>query len=154
MDKRVHSSYFRVATKKYNRMTKRPAPNALNPRRGRPPLGDSALSQATRSARARAARAGERSDRTRALAAALRNIVVDATDPASCELLAALADALVGVAIDLHAGPVGVAGDAGIRAAVRAVADAVAGQLDDDATAGLGAVGIALDQIATMHVDA
>lgn len=116
--------------------------------RGRPPKGDAPLTQADRSRSARARRAAERSSRTRALAAALRDLTVDATDPATNDLISALGEALVGVCLDVHQGPGEAGEDAGIRAAVRAYHAALTATFEC-AAAARGAMMHALDEVMT-----
>ena len=120
----------------------------MNAKRGRPPKGDAKLTQAERSKRARQRRAQERANRTRGLAHALALLTVDHTDEAGDDLIAGLAAALIGVSLDMHTGSGDLGEDSAIRSAVRALADAIAQEMDCEQSAGLGAISQALHELA------
>ncbi len=117
-------------------------------KRGRPPLVRGALPAAVRSSRAEAKRAAERAGILLAWARTLRTVTLRKTDTVGNEVLDALATALVGIALDLHAGPGEgeIGADAALRAATRSFRAAVADQLDEDGTAAKGAIQQALDE--------
>ena len=118
-------------------------------KRGPKPRHGVAMDDATRSRAARERREARRAGNTRALAEALRDLWGDRTDPAAPEVLAALGEALVGYALDLHTGPGDdMAGaDAAIRAAVQSLHAALTDHLGGAPEAGDGAIRQALDEL-------
>ena len=106
------------------------------------------MTQAERSRRARENRAREAADRTRPLAASLSAIPVDAADAGGQDLLAALGEATIGIAMDLHTAGGDAGEDGAIRAATRSLLDALAEDFDS-AEAAQGAIRQALDEIAS-----
>jgi hypothetical protein len=120
-------------------------PNAPR-KRGRPTKGQAPMTQAERSRQARDRRAREQAERTRALAACLRDLSVDPSDTAAGELIDALGHALIGTALDLYGAPGEPGPDAAFRCALRSLHGACADLLDDR-TAGIGALRQAMNEI-------
>jgi hypothetical protein len=118
-------------------------------KKGRPPLGDRAQTQAERARQARARRVEERAARTRALAAALDAYVTDVSDPAVHDLIGTAARWTLAMCMDVHQSAGETNEDAGVRAAVRALHAAVADLLDGDALAASGALREAVEAVAT-----